>query len=630
MSGRVLVVDDMAIVREPIAASLCDAGFEVKQAGNGKEALLILKDWMPQVILLDVAMPEIDGLTFLKMIRETAACKNLPVILLTAISDRQAVQTAALMGVRDYLLKSSFSLKDLLARVHKYIDLSTLGDSSPAARNAPPATPATSVASPATPQPQNPAARPVASAARPTPTSVPPAKSASAPPSRPLAAPAIINHDNTPRFVLLNREQTQSRLAEIASVRTCAGIVAQVTALASSPRTDVTDLVRVIEADPVMTARILQMANSAAYRSKFSRLAGIEDAVRKIGMRAIQNLAISVGIFDAFPPDASDGFNTMRCWQHSFAVSAIVRMLLAGWTDEDRERGALAGLCHELGEIVLRQYFAAEYELILAHAEATHQPRHVVEHSALSMRHADLVAEVLTRIGLPSSITLPIMRFHDGGVTGISADDSKIVKTMQFAEWMANGMLLTLATDAQLAPINRADLRRLCGDAQMPDLQFMRSEVLSTTNFLARLPAADEARFLRPLRPRQEVRIWYARHQSYAEADPFAAAFDLLGSVHADISMPRVASEIEEYDAFVLASPVPESGPLTSSEINALVQSPSYHGQPIFAFCGMPGVGPVGNIHCAPLPTTIERLADYIDRAVAAKGGIPENQTPTP
>lgn len=610
MTARIMVVDDMAIVREPIAASLNDAGFEVKQAGNGREALLMLKDWVPDVILLDLAMPEVDGLTFLGMIRERPALKKIPVILLTAVSDRPAVQKAALLGVRDYLLKSSFSLKDMLARVKKYVDQSTSTAPSaptPTTATAPTAhAPAKTTAAPAEHVPQ-----PVAAAAPIKPAHV------KTEPRVVSTAPAIPPHTasgEAEKLVLLSREQTQARLSEIASVRTCAGIVARVSSLASSPHTDVMDIVRVIEADPVLTARILQLANSAAFRSKYSRLSGIEDAVRKIGMRAIQNLTISVGIFDAFPPDAADGFNTMRCWQHCFAVSAIMRMLLAGWADEDRERGALVGLCHELGEIVLRQYFAAEYELILAHAETTHQPRPAVELTALSMRHGDLVGEVLTRIGLPSNITLPIMRFHDGGVMGISADDSKIVKTMQFAEWMANGMLLAISADSRLGPINRADLRRLCGDAQMPDLQMLRSEVLSTTNFLARLPAADEAKFMRPLRPRQELNIWYARHQSYAEADPFATAFDLFGNVHTDTRLPN-ADEVEMYDAFILASPVPETGPLTTAGVDELAASPGYHDQPVFAFCGIPGATPVAGIHCAPLPTTIQQLSHCMDLA---------------
>ncbi len=620
MSQRVLVVDDMAIVREPIAASLSDAGFEIRQASNGKEALLLMTDWVPQLILLDVAMPEMDGLTMLAKLRELPSFKDLPVILLTAVSDRDAVRKAAALGIRDYLLKSSFSLKDLLGRVNKHI----AGAARPAevpVRSASVIQPAQTSRQAQVSQSQT--DRTLAKTSDKEFRVIPPRAAQPAPaPSTQTPIPSRIKTDSE-RFVLLTREQTQSRLAEIASVRTCAGIVAQVTALANSPRSDVTDIVRVIEADPVMAAKVLQMANSAAYRSKFTRLSGIEDAVRKIGMRAIQNLAISVGIFDAFPPDAADGFNTMRCWQHSFAVASMMRILLAGWADEDRERGALAGLCHELGEIVLRQYFAAEYELIISHAQSTGMPRHAVELSALSMRHADLVAEVLTRIGLPPNITMPIMRFHDGGVTGISADDSKIVKTMQFAEWMANGMLLSVSMDAPVGPINRADLRRLCGDAPMPELNMLRTEVLTTTNFLARLPAADEARFLRPIRPRQNLQIWYAHHQSYADADPLASVFDLLGNLQVEDHLPKTAEDIERQDAFFVASPVPESGPLASSEIQELTQSPSYRGQPICLMTGMTGAGPIGNMHCLQLPMTLQHMADLIDRAVIAKGAVP-------
>jgi len=153
----------------------------------------------------------------------------------------------------------------------------------------------------------------------------------------------------------------------------------------------------------------------------------------------------------------------------------------------------------------------------------------------------------------------------------------------------------------------------------------LRSEVLSTTNFLARLPASDEARFLRPLRPRQDVNIWYAHHQSYADADPLSAIFDLLGTVHTDTSMPRLTEEIEQYDAFVISSPVPESGPLTAAEIHALTGSTSYRNQPIYLFAGMHGAAPVADLHCRALPTTIHHIAECVDQALTAKG-----QTPAP
>jgi CheY-like chemotaxis protein len=118
--STVLVVDDMPIFRDPIAASLRLAGYKTVCAATGAEALAAARARRPDVVLLDVSMPGMDGISCLRAVRADPSLADLPVILLTAVSDRQYVLEAGKLGVKDYLLKSRFSLADLLARVAKY------------------------------------------------------------------------------------------------------------------------------------------------------------------------------------------------------------------------------------------------------------------------------------------------------------------------------------------------------------------------------------------------------------------------------------------------------------------------------------------------------------------------------
>ena len=117
----VLVVDDAPICREPIAASLRLAGFKTICAGNGQEALWILQTTQPDMILLDVSMPVMDGITTLRKIRENPALANTPVIMLTAATDQRYMEQAAPLRPADYMLKSHFSLQDLLTRVKRHL-----------------------------------------------------------------------------------------------------------------------------------------------------------------------------------------------------------------------------------------------------------------------------------------------------------------------------------------------------------------------------------------------------------------------------------------------------------------------------------------------------------------------------
>jgi len=114
-----LVVDDMPIVRVPIVNALHTAGYRILSAASGAKALGLLRTESPDLILLDIEMPEMDGLRLLQLIRRNPKSKAIPVILLTAEDDRTVVLKAMELGAQGYILKATFSLRDLLARVQK-------------------------------------------------------------------------------------------------------------------------------------------------------------------------------------------------------------------------------------------------------------------------------------------------------------------------------------------------------------------------------------------------------------------------------------------------------------------------------------------------------------------------------
>ena len=120
--STILVVDDMAVFREPIAAALRQNGYQTVCAGNGQEALDAARQKRPDLILLDVAMPEMDGLTFLKAMQADPGLQGIPVVLLTAVAERDSVIEAAKLGADEYLLKSRFSLEEMLGRISNHLE----------------------------------------------------------------------------------------------------------------------------------------------------------------------------------------------------------------------------------------------------------------------------------------------------------------------------------------------------------------------------------------------------------------------------------------------------------------------------------------------------------------------------
>jgi DNA-binding response OmpR family regulator len=101
-TGRVLVVDDDALIRDTLATALGDEGYAVRVAGDGRAALDTMGHWRPDVIVLDLMMPVMDGSAFRAAQRSVAETAQIPVIVLSAaheVNSRAAtLEPAAIFG----------------------------------------------------------------------------------------------------------------------------------------------------------------------------------------------------------------------------------------------------------------------------------------------------------------------------------------------------------------------------------------------------------------------------------------------------------------------------------------------------------------------------------------------------
>ena len=125
--SRILIVDDASNSRETLAKLLRIEGYETSVAGSGTDALTRLKQTKPDMILLDHMMPEVDGLTFLAGIRRFPKWKDLPVIMMSGLKDRQCQMKAHALGVREYLVKSEFTTTHLLERIQTHLTSKPVG-----------------------------------------------------------------------------------------------------------------------------------------------------------------------------------------------------------------------------------------------------------------------------------------------------------------------------------------------------------------------------------------------------------------------------------------------------------------------------------------------------------------------
>lgn len=116
---KVLVVDDEKVLLELLVSKMEQNGFTVIGAQDGDEGLQKALDERPDLILLDIVMPKMDGITVLKKLRQDDWGKNVPVIVLSNLNTAEAVEKSLENGVYDYLVKVDYSLDDLVAIVKK-------------------------------------------------------------------------------------------------------------------------------------------------------------------------------------------------------------------------------------------------------------------------------------------------------------------------------------------------------------------------------------------------------------------------------------------------------------------------------------------------------------------------------
>ena len=118
MRDRVLIVEDEADVRELIRLQLRAAGFDVLEACNGAEGLAMAKQDLPSVIILDLMMPEMNGVEVCRALRRNPSTSRIPILMLTARSSEEDKVAGFEVGADDYVTKP-FSPKELeIGRAH--------------------------------------------------------------------------------------------------------------------------------------------------------------------------------------------------------------------------------------------------------------------------------------------------------------------------------------------------------------------------------------------------------------------------------------------------------------------------------------------------------------------------------
>lgn len=122
MKKTILVVDDSPTIRKFVSLALENLGYKVVTASDGMEALEVLvKFGSIDLIIADINMPNLDGFELIKLLRSKDKFRNVPIIILSSLSDGKSIETGLRLGANSYLVKP-FNVKRIQYEVSKYLN----------------------------------------------------------------------------------------------------------------------------------------------------------------------------------------------------------------------------------------------------------------------------------------------------------------------------------------------------------------------------------------------------------------------------------------------------------------------------------------------------------------------------
>ena len=116
---KILFVEDESALQKTFGDLLSEEGYEMISAMDGESGLRMAKTENPDLILLDLILPKIHGIEVLEKLKEDPATKKIPVIILTNLEGMESVERALGLGATTYLVKASYTLKEVLEKIRK-------------------------------------------------------------------------------------------------------------------------------------------------------------------------------------------------------------------------------------------------------------------------------------------------------------------------------------------------------------------------------------------------------------------------------------------------------------------------------------------------------------------------------
>ena len=423
--STILLVDDDPLYRDSVARALRQNGHDVTCASNGVQAIATLQKAPPDLILLDIEIPQVDGLTVLRIVRGNPDYKKIPIILLTACSERRTVMQATEHNIQGYLLKSNITVDQILAKVEKCIAEATTSskDLRKDARDEHEFASQSSMQVTTTDEPS-------------------------------VEGPKSFTtlEDLTPVV-------TKSKLVKLVKhgleLRPLDVTVQNVMAATSSSHCSAEDVARAVANDQALSIRLLKLANSTAY-SRGHPVDSVKAAVTRIGIREVRKLVMTLGVLDLYEESKSRHVDIRLFWEHSVGCGLLASAIAKSSGYKKSEDYFLWGTVHDVGRLVLLDHLSEQYAGVWDAADALGLPLEAVEPKMMIMDHCDILEYALEYWKFPREFITPVVSHHQPihKIKRLSPDQRDAAAIISLANYLAHALLLGSSGNEVIYPLD--------------------------------------------------------------------------------------------------------------------------------------------------------------------------------
>lgn len=121
MNSKILIVEDDKFLRELISQKLLKEGYEIDSAIDGEEGVKKIKETKPNLVLLDLILPGIDGFEVLSQMKTEPSVSSIPVIILSNLGQKEDVERGLKLGAVDYLIKAHFTPGEIVEKIKEIL-----------------------------------------------------------------------------------------------------------------------------------------------------------------------------------------------------------------------------------------------------------------------------------------------------------------------------------------------------------------------------------------------------------------------------------------------------------------------------------------------------------------------------